>query len=631
VADYDLQVILDARSCRVALARLPLDLRDLRGRVRLRNTRFSAEDLRAEMLGEPVRISLRPDAAPDAPYSHVAAFSGTTPVPRITATFGLPLREYLAGTVAWSADVRIPARRGAAPLRVEVASDLEGLASTLPAPVAKEPGSRWPLAMSVSFAKDDALDVTGTVQPPLAWALRLVQAGGQWRVERGNLVAGPGTAQLPARRGIEVGGRVADLRLAEWLALDGARAGQEGGRSLRETFRRFAVRADRLVVAGQVFRDVEATAERGPDAWSVDVEGPATEGRVTVPYDTAERPLVLAMQRLWLLEPEPAEEGAAPTDPRTLVAVEADIGDAALGSRRLGRLELSVARTPEGLVARRIEARAPTFTISGTGDWLVADGDAARQVTRARAELKGTDIRDALDRLGFQPLVEGKGVNVKADLAWPGGPAADFLRRAEGRIALRMQDGQVLELEPGGSGRLLGLLSVTALPRRLALDFSDVLDKGLAFDAIEGDFRVGSGSAYTCNLGLSGPAADMGIVGRTGFAAEDYDQVAVVRPQVSNVLTVGGVVLGGPVGGATMLLISQIFRKPLSTLGESYYRVSGGWDDPDVERIQRSDVDAAAFQDCEKEVTAALGPAPAAPPEDAAQPPAGPPAPAKTP
>ena len=103
-----------------------------------------------------------------------------------------------------------------------------------------------------------------------------------------------------------------------------------------------------------------------------------------------------------------------------------------------------------------------------------------------------------------------------------------------------------------------------------------------------------------------GPVADIGIVGRTGFGDRVYDQLAVVRPQVSNVLTVGGVVLGGPVGGVTMLLISQLFRKPLSTLGESYYRVSGGWDQPEVLRVQRGEVDAAAFKDCEKEVTAAL-------------------------
>jgi hypothetical protein len=66
-----------------------------------------------------------------------------------------------------------------------------------------------------------------------------------------------------------------------------------------------------------------------------------------------------------------------------------------------------------------------------------------------------------------------------------------------------------------------------------------------------------------------------------------------------------------------MLLISQIFRKPLSTLGESYYRVSGSWDAPEVARVQRSEVDAAAFKDCEQEVTAALEAARIAAPQEA--------------
>ncbi len=177
--------------------------------------------------------------------------------------------------------------------------------------------------------------------------------------------------------------------------------------------------------------------------------------------------------------------------------------------------------------------------------------------------------------------------------------------KASGRIGVELKSGQVLDLEPGG-GRILGLLSVTALPRRLSLDFRDVFKQGLAFDSIKGDFRVESGNAYTCNLGLSGPGADIAIVGRTGLGAQDYDQLAVVRPQVSSVFAVGGAVLGGPVGGVTMLLISQIFRKSLSTLGESYYRVSGGWDQPAVVRVQRSEVDAAAFKDCERELAAAL-------------------------
>jgi uncharacterized protein YhdP len=177
---------------------------------------------------------------------------------------------------------------------------------------------------------------------------------------------------------------------------------------------------------------------------------------------------------------------------------------------------------------------------------------------------------------------------------------------ASGTLRLEVNKGQVLDIEPG-TGRLLGLLSVAALPRRLSLDFRDVFNKGLAFDTIKGDFRFVSGNAYTCNLGVEGPSADMGIIGRTGFGAKDYDQLAVVRPHVGNVLPIlGASVLGGPIGGVTMLLISQVFRKPLSTLGESYYRVSGQWEKPAVDRIQRSQVDTGRFKDCEKELAETL-------------------------
>jgi uncharacterized protein YhdP len=50
-----------------------------------------------------------------------------------------------------------------------------------------------------------------------------------------------------------------------------------------------------------------------------------------------------------------------------------------------------------------------------------------------------------------------------------------------------------------GRGRLLGVLSLQALPRRLVLDFRDVFQQGFAFDNITGDVqhRAGRGAAPT--------------------------------------------------------------------------------------------------------------------------------------
>ena len=92
-----------------------------------------------------------------------------------------------------------------------------------------------------------------------------------------------------------------------------------------------------------------------------------------------------------------------------------------------------------------------------------------------------------------------------------GAPTVDALSEAVGQVQLSLDKGQVVGLNPG-AGRVLGLTSVAALRRRLALDFSDMTDKGLAFDTVRGDFDLREGSAYTENLLVKGPAAEIATV-----------------------------------------------------------------------------------------------------------------------
>ena len=123
------------------------------------------------------------------------------------------------------------------------------------------------------------------------------------------------------------------------------------------------------------------------------------------------------------------------------------------------------------------------------------------------------------------------------------------------------------------------------MPRRLSLDFRDVFDKGFGFDYIEGDFTLDTGDAFTSNLVLEGPAAQVGIAGRTGLVARDYDQSAVVYGNFGGALPVAGAIAGGPVGGAAMLIFSELFKRPLQNLARVNYRITGPWEDPAVERV----------------------------------------------
>jgi uncharacterized protein YhdP len=350
------------------------------------------------------------------------------------------------------------------------------------------------------------------------------------------------------------------------------------------------VHLDRATVFGFEFPDVIARLRNEGDTWRVTVTGPRAQGVVTVPDDfNRGRPLVLDMQRLQLVDTEPKARAAAsaPTsrpeiaDPRTLPAISARAEDFSWQGRRFGRLAATISREARGVTFDSITTSAPAFDIVAKGSWWMEQG-APR--TRLSALFTSTDFRAAAQALAYRDAIDAKQARIAADLWWPGGPSADVLKTLNGTLKVNLQDGRLRDIEPG-AGRMLGLLSVAQLPRRLALDFRDVTGEGLAFDSVKGDFEIRVGNAYTQNLVLQGSAIDLGIVGRTGLATEDYDQTIVVSGNPSGPLAVAGALAAGPVIGAGVLVLSQLFKDQLQGLTRAYYHVTGPWAAPVVSRI----------------------------------------------
>ena len=200
----------------------------------------------------------------------------------------------------------------------------------------------------------------------------------------------------------------------------------------------------------------------------------------------------------------------------------ADIADFSLGDMKLGRLKADLAQRGDGVVVEPLTMQAEHFRISGNGTWVVVDGDVTQQRSELRLQLESGNIKSTLAALGYDPVIEGKkGRASRSIFSGPVDRVENFLSVAGGRVVISLENGQVLPVDPGGGGRLLGLLSIATLPRRLGLDFSDVTDEGLAFDKVNGEFRFDNGTAFTCNLALDGPATDLGIVGAGQFSEQD--------------------------------------------------------------------------------------------------------------
>jgi len=253
----------------------------------------------------------------------------------------------------------------------------------------------------------------------------------------------------------------------------------------------------------------------------------------------------------------------------------------------------TLAKLDDGIALKQLNVTSPNMNVSAHGEWRGKD----EGTSRIEGTLTSTDVQSTLKDLGYADVIQARTGKVEFDLNWVGAPTAEALAQVAGHVQLSLDKGQVTGLKPG-AGRVLGLASIAALPRRLALDFSDLTDKGLAFDTVRGDFDLRDGNAYTENLLLKGPAGEIGLIGRVGLKNKDYDQTAVVTGNVGNSLSipVASALVGGPVVGAAVLLFTQVFKQPLKGLARGYYRITGSWDNPTVERIKSADAAAATAE-----------------------------------
>ena len=605
--EFKLVIEADTEDADLGLTTLDWGLTNIRGALTVNNTRLRSTGITATLLEEPVTIDLIPAGRHSERYEQFIRINGRTPVERWMQTLSLPFADQLDGPTDWQALVMIP--RGPAdsrpPVHILTRSSLEGVHSRLPAPLTKSAETRRPLEIDIAFPANRRLDVSGRLLPALNWTFALAAGDEGWRIERGGVHAGPAPALLPVEPGVELSGRLAELNFDDWLAV--IESGGDTDSDWQRTWHSAELVIGRLELFEQSFDAVQVAAGQSADAWQIRFDAESIAGDVSVPFDLESGgPVVLDLTRLRLSGSADEDyDRDAQADPRELPALEVQVEDFEINDMRFGSLETTITKVIGGVEAKPIITRAPAFSIDGDAAWLVNPNDDALRQTHLSLSLRGSDIKAVLTSLGYDPVIDGDSVSAGGELTWLGGPSGDFLWRADGSFSIRMEDGALLDLEPGG-GRILGVLSLATLPRRLSFDFSDVIDDGLAFDSLGGDFTLDDGNAYTCNLSLEGPVADMGIVGRAGFEPRDYDQIAVIRPHVSTLFAAGGFVVGGPVAGAAMLLFSQIFQKPLSTLGESYHSVTGTWDEPVIEQLRGNDIDSTPLRNCETFLSEAI-------------------------
>jgi uncharacterized protein (TIGR02099 family) len=570
-------------------------LSQVNGKFAFTENDVRARDITAEMVGGPAKFSI----ANTEGRVRVSG-SGTANLAALRREYAATYVDRVSGVTDWNATVIV--RPEISTWVVE--STMKGGVVDLPPPLGKAASDTMALRIErrEESARPDEDLVEASYGSVMQAVVRRKLGKDGMHVERALLSLGRAMGRADGTRtdrpGIWVRGELPALNIDDWLALrERDKASAAVGDDAAASLGGVDLDLGELELFGRRFNDFKVVARRSSEDWKLDVRGREIAGTATWSAPGGNAPngrIVARLSRFAMPAPgdlPPWGVADKAPDPKAAGAErwpEIDIEADSFSSKGRDLGTLAVVAEPHG-AEWRIEKLAlvnDSGRIDADGAWRSAG---RAQQTRLEVALDAKDAGAFLARFGYPDAIRAAPTTIRGQLDWSGAPTEFDYPTLNGTLRIAVGQGRFTRIEPG-FGKLLGVVSLQALPRRMSLDFQDVFSEGFAFDEITGNVRVANGVMSTDNLALVGPAAKVDIVGDADLARETQRLTVRVQPSMSGSVSAGAALLflANPIVGAAVaagsLLAQKMLKDPIDQLFSYQYMVTGGWSDPVVTR-----------------------------------------------
>ena len=487
--------------------------------------------------------------------------------------------QHLSGTTDWRGGLTL--RKKTADLVIE--SSLQGVSSTLPAPFAKVAADAVPMRFErrVTGANQDRVSLAYGEVVKAELARR--GDGKQMQIERGAVRLGAGEVGELDKPGVWIRGSLKQLDFDDWLAFSRSAEGSGG-----YTLGGLDVKLGQVEFLGRRFHDLALQATPQGPAMQIALAGREIDGTATWHGEGKGR-LNARFKKLELIAPEaqaapPQAKPAANAKPLELPALDVIVDQFQHGQKQLGRLEVNAVHQGRDWRIERLRISNPDAVLTADGVW---QSWRTQPRTQVNVHMDVSDAGKTLTRWGMPQGIRRGTAKIEGHLSWSGSPQDFDFASLTGQLMVDAANGQFVKLEPG-LAKLLGVLSLQALPRRLTLDFRDVFSEGFSFDSITGSVKIDQGIAATENFRLQGPSARVTMAGEVDLARETQRLRVRVMPHISDGVSIAGALIGGPVAGVAAYLAQKVLKDPLEQLISFEYNVTGNWSDPQVASVARA-------------------------------------------
>ena len=576
------EVVVDfaADGAELSLPRPALQFSQVQGAFRYHTASgLSAPDIRAQLLGHAVRGKALAEGARGRARTRFEA-TGKIAVNELSTWLGVSLPVPVSGTLPYRLGLTLDGEDS----QLRVNSTLKGVTVALPAPFGKaleeERSSEWRMSLGgreqrywLEYA--DLLSLSFAASP------------GQFSQGRGEIRLADGPARLPTSQGVRLRGRLAELDWSAWQdTLQPYKALPKG--DAQQLFKDAQVRVERFSGFGVNLDALEVGVKRDAATWAVSLDSQRLKGVVGLPDDAA-LPIALQFDYLRFPAAEPKVDGVvvetpdplAAIDPRSFPALDVRIAEVYQGIEPLGAWSFNARPVADGVHFNGLELNLKGLSVTGRATWQQTANGVR---TDYKGRLAGDDLADVLIAWGYAPTASSRDFHLDVDGDWPGSPAWFSMKRYSGSLDASLRRGQFSEVEgPASALRVFGLLNFNSIGRRLRLDFSDLLGKGLSYDRVKGVLVAKSGVFVTREpITLEGPSSNLELKGTLDMANDRIDAKLLVTLPVSNNLPLAALIVGAPAIGGALFVADKLLGDRVARFASVQYDVTGPWQDPDI-------------------------------------------------
>lgn len=558
--------------------KLPNDVpvTNISGLVNFTERTVESDNIEGDFLGGRVDGRLTTTEPAQPPVLKLEA-EGTANVADLKPWIGEHMLSWMDGLAEWQGVIDIDGPQA----KISASSNLQGVTVTAPAPLSKSPSASLPLQFDMTVGSNVEQSLTVRVGDDLYAQFLGDETKSNQLLDKSIISLGGNTT---VKEGVNFDINSDEINLDNWLQaiieLTEIKVSGATNTDFLDAMRSVKIAADDPYLLGRKFGPLELSAVSADGGnWIGSLSGSNIDGIIQAEPRASVGSYRLNLSKLHIPEGPKEKPPLAAVDysltPETYPIIDMNVNSFQLVRKQLGRLKMRGEPVEGAWALTSFDLNHQGVQTTAKGQWV--NTKETGTITSFDIETEIDEAGGALQELDMGGFVSRGDGTLSANINWIGAPHEFDYSRLNGDFDLRVQDGELVKIEPG-TGKLLGLLNFNAIARRLTLDFSDVFSSGLEFDRMRYVGVLADGEAILNQAYIFTPAVFVNMQGKLDLDNELIDMEIHLSPELGGNLTLLST-LANPAAGALVFLTQQLFKDEMRSNSYKSYRALGNWED----------------------------------------------------